>query len=193
MSITKKEVDKLERHAYAPELNKLWLRNGFSYPTPGCTDIESALVVANVKYDAIKKETTMDEDMESLRGMTFLNTSGPWNIHTRNGHRVMTPLGVRAVEITGCADTAFSIPARCQVKGKWVSGYVTGDDICWAVARRGDDAYVKYLTFRPYQYTDKQSEAVKALTWPMDGSYCENSKAQSDIVSEFMSAHLKAK
>lgn len=149
--------------------------------------------MANVKYAAMKKETTMKEDLESLREMTFLKTVGPWSVHTRNGHRVLTPRGVRAVEITGTADTAFSIPARCKVKGVWVSGYVTGDDIHWAVANKGDDAYVRYLYFRPYQYSDKQCEATKSLTWPTDGTYSENTNERTNMVSEFMSAHLKAK
>ena len=74
-----------------------------------------------------------------------------------------------------------------------MSGYVTGEEIHWAVAEKGDDSYVRYLVFRPYQYTDKQSEAVKALTWPINGSYVENNKQRDDMVSVFMTAHLNSK
>ena len=34
----------------------------------------------------------------------------------------------RAVYITGEADTYFAIPAATRVKGKYVRGYVTGED-----------------------------------------------------------------
>ena len=36
----------LERHAYAPELNKLHLKNGTTINTPRCTDIDTAIVYA---------------------------------------------------------------------------------------------------------------------------------------------------
>lgn len=38
-----RNVRGLERHAYAPELNKLHLVNGTEIYTPRCTDIDSAV------------------------------------------------------------------------------------------------------------------------------------------------------
>ena len=38
-----KKVDKLERHAYAPELNKLWFKDGTFKIAPGCTTIYKAV------------------------------------------------------------------------------------------------------------------------------------------------------
>lgn len=36
------KIAKLERHAYAPELNRLHLTNGLTVPVPGCTTIAQA-------------------------------------------------------------------------------------------------------------------------------------------------------
>ena len=59
---------------------------------------------------------------------------GPWNVMTkvRNcpvylgayGHKV----GTRTVQITGEPDTFFSIPARCSIAGRKVSGFVTSSN-----------------------------------------------------------------
>lgn len=38
-----KKVDKLERHAYAPELNKLWFKDGTFKKAPGCETIYKAV------------------------------------------------------------------------------------------------------------------------------------------------------
>jgi len=43
----------LERHAYAPELNKLHLKNGTTINTPRCTDIDTAIIYA-VRNNLIK-------------------------------------------------------------------------------------------------------------------------------------------
>ncbi len=37
-----KEVHKLERHLYAPELNKLWYTDGTYDRVPGCRTFENA-------------------------------------------------------------------------------------------------------------------------------------------------------
>lgn len=38
-----KKAEKLERHKYAPELNRLHLKNGTSISVPGCTSIGQAV------------------------------------------------------------------------------------------------------------------------------------------------------
>lgn len=38
-----KKVEKLERHAYSPELNKLWFKDGTFKKVPGCTTIRKAV------------------------------------------------------------------------------------------------------------------------------------------------------
>ena len=53
--IINKQVLKLERHAYAPELNKVHLKNGATIAARGCTTIEQAvkhLAQTNFKYFA---------------------------------------------------------------------------------------------------------------------------------------------
>lgn len=61
-------------------------------------------------------------------GKTQITRSYPWGLNSRNGHSALCSDGViRAVELAECADTFFSTPARCRVKGKWLSGYVTVD------------------------------------------------------------------
>lgn len=43
-----------------------------------------------------------------------------------------TPFGPRTVYATGEADTWFSIPAKCSVKGKTITGFLTREDGEWA-------------------------------------------------------------
>lgn len=42
-----------------------------------------------------------------------------------------TPFGPRTVYITGEADTYFSLPAACKVKGKTVRGWVSVSEQGW--------------------------------------------------------------
>jgi len=57
---------------------------------------------------------------------TYITCTMPWSLYTRNGHRAICADGVvRAVEMASTPDTFFSIPARCRIDGRWVSGYVT--------------------------------------------------------------------
>lgn len=53
---------------------------------------------------------------------------GPWQIPWK-ATKCLCSDGVRRTAwVSGQADTWFSIPARVKVKGKTVSGYVTGRD-----------------------------------------------------------------
>ena len=62
----------------------------------------------------------------STRPKTYTRQTYPWGLYARNGHRALCSDGqIRAVEMSQTADTFFSIPARCRIAGKWVSGYVT--------------------------------------------------------------------
>jgi hypothetical protein len=48
----KKKVSKLERHAYAPELNKLHFKSGKTFPVRGITELEDALTYASIHMDS---------------------------------------------------------------------------------------------------------------------------------------------
>jgi hypothetical protein len=62
--------------------------------------------------------------------MTKINYSYPWGLIRRNGNRLLCADGkVRAAELAQCPDTFFSTPASVRVRGKWVSGYATTDEI----------------------------------------------------------------
>jgi hypothetical protein len=63
-------------------------------------------------------------------GKTNLNQSYPWGLHHRAGSRVLTSDGkIRALAyLAQTADTFFSIPAAVRVKGKYITGYVTGEE-----------------------------------------------------------------
>ena len=52
-----------------------------------------------------------------------------------------TPWGARTVYVRGEADTFFSIPAACSVKGHTVRGFITQDDGCYVFA-----AYTKEVS-----------------------------------------------
>ena len=134
----------------------------------------------------------MKEDIEALNNMTYLNKHDTFYQQvTRNGHKVMTPLGLRSVEVTGECDTAFSRPATIVVKGQRVKGYISRDQIKWDTTDNSDDAWVDYYLFRPYQYTDKQTAGVIALTWCITGSFLHNAKDRNDKVADIMAAYLK--
>lgn len=49
-------VDKLETHKFAPELNKLWLKNGCHYSTKGIDDLTEAtkFIFRTVGWDNLK-------------------------------------------------------------------------------------------------------------------------------------------
>jgi hypothetical protein len=62
---------------------------------------------------------------------TWIDHYGPWHIAYRA--RVMCTDGrIRMARITGTADTWFPIPAHVKVKGKTVSGYVTGGSLFYS-------------------------------------------------------------
>jgi len=44
-----RNVEKLERHSYAPELNQIHLRDGQKIKTPQCTSIEEAYLFIKMK------------------------------------------------------------------------------------------------------------------------------------------------
>jgi len=53
-------------------------------------------------------------------------SDGPWQIATHVSKALCTDGKRRYAQITGVADTFFSIPAKVKVKERTVSGYVTG-------------------------------------------------------------------
>ena len=104
-----------------------------------------------------------------MNPQTFIRRRGPWQQHTRNGHRVLFADGrIRAVEITGEPDTFFSQPARARHAGKWYTGYITGDD--------NSDGTRQAITFRPH--TDQGTPP--AWKWP-DASTPEHDRIFSNI------------
>ena len=56
-------VVKLERHMYAPEQNKLHLKNGVTYNVAGITDLESAIhrVFISVNWEKLKQNLIENE------------------------------------------------------------------------------------------------------------------------------------
>ena len=55
-----------------------------------------------------------------------LHTFGPWQIPTHVTHALCADGRRRYARITADADTYFSIPAQVKVRGKTVSGFITG-------------------------------------------------------------------
>lgn len=92
----------------------------------------------------------------STRPKTYTRQTYPWGLYARNGHRALCSDGqIRAVEMSPTADTFFSIPARCRVSGRWVSGYVTTDE------RESDNARI--YTFRHHT---NQTPPAPLPEWP---------------------------
>ena len=52
LSVLRKKVTKLERHAYAPELNKLHFKSGKTFFVKGITEMEDALLYASIHMDS---------------------------------------------------------------------------------------------------------------------------------------------
>jgi len=63
--------------------------------------------------------------MPELATMHF---RGPWNIQTHVTRAMCEDGRRRYARITSTPDTFFSIPARVQVQGKTVSGFITGTE-----------------------------------------------------------------
>ena len=88
----------------------------------------------------------------------YAPSRSPWGAQTGARYRVVCADGiVRTATATAEADTWFSVPARVQVKGRTVAGYVSAVewfDIMTAVERPA----ARY-TFRAYQYR-KNADAL---------------------------------
>lgn len=78
-------------------------------------------------------------------GKTNLSLVGPWQIPHRRGSRVLCSDGkIRSLSyIANSADTFFSIPAGIKVNGKYVTGYVTGEE-------EGKAPYRRAMSFRQH-------------------------------------------
>jgi len=63
-------------------------------------------------------------------GTTCLATCPPWGLITRKGTRLLCSDGtVRSVAyIAQSADTFFSVPTAVRIRGKYITGYATGDE-----------------------------------------------------------------
>lgn len=89
---------------------------------------------------------------------TFVNTTHPWGLFSRRGHRLLCSDGViRAAELAPTADTFFSVPARVRVKGKWISGYYTGED---------DYDFEAKVEYRACAFRHHSCHADKLPEWP---------------------------
>jgi hypothetical protein len=58
------KIVSLERHRYAPELNKAHLEDGRTVKVPGCTTIQSALELMNQNKVPFEKPTPLIERIE---------------------------------------------------------------------------------------------------------------------------------
>ena len=58
----------IERHEYAPELNKIHLSNGKVVPAPGCVTIVQANKVMNAYIEGLSR-TPVEKLLLNLRGM----------------------------------------------------------------------------------------------------------------------------
>jgi hypothetical protein len=99
-------------------------------------------------------------------GKTVLQQTFPWGLYKCAGSRVLCSDGkVRALAyLANTSDTFFSIPAAVRIKGKYISGYVTGEDASlppYKVERRA-------WAFR--QHTESNEKAGNPLpVWPSYG------------------------
>ncbi len=62
---------------------------------------------------------------------TGLVSTQPWGLHRRTGSRVLCSDGkIRSLAyLATTADTFFSVPAAIRINGKYVTGYVTTDEV----------------------------------------------------------------
>ena len=82
---------------------------------------------------------------------TWLQTVGPWGIPEKA--RVLCADGVYRIARTAqTANTFFSLPARVQVRGKTVSGFITTEDNPHIAYRTVQGAPALGYLFIPYQY-----------------------------------------
>lgn len=86
----------------------------------------------------VKQEGTMKAEMLRL---------GAWHVAIGVRHALCSDGQRRYARITGEADTFFSIPAQVKVRGKTVSGYITGREYD---PERGD--YSQDYAFIAYEY-----------------------------------------
>ena len=90
-------------------------------------------------------------------GKTALNQKMPWGLYTRNGHKVLCADGkIRACEMSPTADTFFSVPARARINGKWVSGYVTGEEQKYIEKVKTEEPFLKVWAFRAHNESNPE-------------------------------------
>ena len=90
-----------------------------------------------------------------MTATTFVNdhapSRSPWSAQTGSRYRVVCADGVvRTATATAEADTWFSVPARVQVRGRTVAGYVSAVE--WFDIMTDDERPAARYLFRAYQY-----------------------------------------
>lgn len=97
-------------------------------------------------------------------GKTYVSQSSPWGLYTRNGHRLLCGDGViRAAELAQTADSFFSVPASIRIKGKTVSGYMTGEENEKGesvYAFRSHDCHYDKVAKWPDSFTSEYNEMI---------------------------------
>lgn len=104
-------------------------------------------------------------------GETRLNTQPPWGLFVRKGTRLLCSDGkVRAVAyLATTPDTFFSTPAAVRVGGKYVTGYMTGEESCLppdykttreAYVFRHHNDQADYLPDWPNQFTKEHFDLL---------------------------------
>jgi hypothetical protein len=84
-------------------------------------------------------------------GKTHLNVSYPWGLFRRYGHRVLCSDGkIRACTMAQTADSFFSVPASIRIKGKTITGYVTGEEQQWIKGHKEYEPFLRVHSFRAH-------------------------------------------
>lgn len=74
-------------------------------------------------------------------GKTNMAQTFPWGLFVRKGTRLLCADGkIRSVAyLAHTADTAFSVPCAIRIKGKYITGYATGQEQVWITGEKETD------------------------------------------------------
>ena len=97
-------------------------------------------------------------------GRTRLRVSYPWGLLHRSGSRVLCADGVvrSLAYLAQTPDTFFSVPAAVRVRGRYITGYVTGEET--------RDGKLRAHVFR--QHTHDREGKPKATPLPLWPATC---------------------
>ncbi len=114
-------------------------------------------------------------------GKTNLVTTQPWGLFARNGHRVLCSDGViRACSMASTADTFFSVPASIRIKGKTITGYVTGEEQCYIKGEKENEPFLRVHSFRQH---NGQEAKHNLPAWPVTSTSDDEARRLNTLIA----------